>query len=334
MSLSPPASSGNSRFLPTSRPPAAGSGARSLFPAGLGAGALSALLFLAASCSGGEPFDPAAYRAGEEAWRAEQEADLRSDGSWLTVADLHFLTAGEHTVGSGEDADLRLPERFPGTAVTVSWSKDGVATARVAEGVSATVAGEPFTEGELEVGEESAVHLDDRVRFWLHTSGERRALRLRDLDHPVRTNFTGRRWFEVDPAYRVEAVFERYAEPRNVEAINIRGDIERYVSHGDAVFERDGAEIRMQAFTRSSGRLFFVMSDATSGAETYRAARFLEVPPPEGDRVILDFNRAENPPCGFSQFTTCPTPPPSNRLAVRIEAGELRYEPPPASSTD
>lgn len=295
---------------------------------------LPAALVLGAACSDREPFDLAAYRAGEEAWRAEQEADLRSDGSWLTVADLHFLTAGEHTVGSGEDADLRLPERFPGTAVTVSWSKDGTATARVAEGVSATVAGEPFTEGPLEVGEKAAVHLDGRLRFWLHTSGERRALRLRDLDHPTRTNFTGRRWFAVDPAYRVEAVFERYPEPREVEAINIRGDIERYVSHGAAVFERDGVEIRMQAFTRSSGRLFFVMSDGTSGAETYRAARFLEVPPPDGDRVILDFNRAENPPCGFSQFTTCPTPPPSNRLAVRIEAGELRYEPPTASPTD
>lgn len=326
MRFRPAVSSGNSHLPPSSRrTPAAAAVFTVVVPAAL---------FLGVACSGSEPFDPAAYRAGEEAWRAEQEADLRSDGSWLTVADLHFLTAGEHTVGSGEDADLRLPERFPGTAVTVSWSKDGTATARVAEGLGATLAGEPFTGGELEVGEAAAVHLDDRVRFWLHTSGERRALRLRDLDHPARTNFTGRRWFEVAPEYRVEAVFERYAEPREIEAINIRGDIERYVSHGDAVFEKDGAEIRMQAFTRRSGRLFFVMSDGTSGAETYRAARFLEVPPPEGDRVILDFNRAENPPCGFSRFTTCPTPPPSNRLAVRIEAGELRYEPPPASPTD
>lgn len=324
MRVRPSVSTGKSPFPESPRPT----------PAGVLAALLPAALFLGAACSGPEPFDPAAYREAEETWRAEQEAELRSDGSWLTVADLHFLTVREHTVGSGEEADLRLPERFPEVAVTVSWSKDGTATARVAEGVSATVGGEAFTEGELTVGESSAVHLDDRVRFWLHTSGERRALRLRDLDHPVRTNFTGRRWFEVDPAFRVEAVFDRYAEPLPVEAVNIRGDLEPYVSHGDAVFEMDGAEIRMQAFTRPSGRLFFVMSDGTSGVETYRAARFLEVPPPDGDRVILDFNRAENPPCGFSQFTTCPTPPPANRLAVRIEAGEMRYEPPAPAPTD
>lgn len=285
------------------------------------------------ACSGGAAFDPDAYREAEEAWRAEQETDLRSDGSWLTVADLHFLTPGEHVVGSGGDAALRLPARFPAAAVTVTWSEEGAATARVAEGVSATVGGEPFTEGELEAGEDGAVHLDDRIRFWLHTSGERRALRLRDLDHSLRTNFTGRRWFPVDPAYRFEARFERYPERREVEAINIRGDIERYVSDGEAVFELDGEEVRLQAFTRPSGNLFFILSDGTSGQETYRAARFLEMPPADGDRALVDFNRAENPPCGFSRFTTCPTPPSQNRLGVRLEAGELRYEP-PAPATD
>lgn len=294
----------------------------------LGLALLAAFSSAAWACSGGEAFDPDAYRETEAAWRAEQEADLRSDRSWLTVAGLHFLTPGEHVVGSGEDADLRLPARFPEAAVTVTWSKEGVATARVADGLAASVGGEPFTGGALEVGEDGAVHLDDRVRFWLHTSGERRALRLRDLDHPARTNFTGRRWFPVDPAYRFEARFDRYAQRREVEAVNIRGDIERYVSDGEAVFEFGGEEVRLQAFTRSSGNLFFILSDATSGQETYRAARFLEMPPADGDRAVVDFNRAENPPCGFSRFTTCPTPPPGNRLAVRIEAGELRYEPP------
>ena len=156
--------------------------------------------------------------------------------------------------------------------------------------------GEPFTEGELELGEDGALHLDERLRFWLHSSGERRALRLRDLDHPLRTNFTGRKWFPLDPKFRVAAAFERYPETRHVEAINIRGDIENYASDGDVVFDWDGQEIRMQAFNRRNGVLFFVLSDGTSGMETYRSARFLEVPPPENGRVVVDFNRAVNPP--------------------------------------
>ena len=286
------------------------------------------LILAAAACTGGSaPFDEDAWREGERLYREEEEAELTSDGSWLTVAGLHFLTEGEHTVGSGEDADLRVPDRFPGTAVTVSWSADGTAFARVAEGVNAVVAGEPFSEGELELGEDSAVSLDGRVSFWLHSSGERRALRMRDLDNPLRANFTGREWFPLDPRFRVVAAFERYAERREVEAVNIRGDIQRYVSDGEAVFDWEGEEVRLQAFTRPSGNLFFILTDGTSGVETYPAARFLTTTPPEGGRVIVDFNRAVNPPCGFNGFTTCPTPPPQNRLSLRIEAGERRYHP-------
>ena len=298
-------------------------------------GFLLAILGLAgvACTSGGAPFDEAEWTAGEEAHRQRVEEALTSDGSWLTVAGLHFLTVGDHVVGSGDDADLRVPDRFPEAAVTVSWSTDGKAFARVSEGVAATVGGEPFTEGELVRGEDGAVHLDERTRFWLHSSGERRALRLRDLDNPLRTNFTGRKWFPLDPRFRVAAAFERYPEQRNVEAINIRGDIENYVSDGEVVFDWEGEEVRMQAFTRANGNLFFVMSDGTSGAETYPAARFLTIPPPEDGRATVDFNRAENPPCGFNAFTTCPTPPPQNRLAIRIEAGELRYHP-SSSPTD
>ncbi len=301
----------------------------------LGAG-LALFALVLAGCGGAAPapFDEAVWRAGEEQYRADVEERLTADRSWLTVAGLHFLTVGEHVVGSGEEADLRLPERFPDEAVTVRWTSDRTAYAWVAEGVEATVGGEPFREGELELGEDGAVHLDDRIWFWLHYSGERRALRLRDLDFPLRRDFTGREWFPLDPTFRVEAAFERYPEERHIEAINIRGDIEPYVSHGEAVFDWEGEAIRMQAFTRSNGNLFFVLTDGTSGVETYPSARFLTSSPAENGRVVVDFNRAVNPPCGFSAFTTCPTPPPQNRLPFRVEAGERRYHHSPAPTGD
>ncbi len=288
------------------------------------------LLVVSLGCAavGSEPFDRKAWEEGEAAWRAQEEAELVSDGSWLTVAGLHFLTAGEHTVGSGASDDLRLPDRFPAAAVRVRFDADGRAFAEVAEGVAATIAGATFSSGELEIGEANAVHLDDRISFWLHTSGDRRALRLRDMDRWLRTTFTGQVWYPLDPAYRVEARFDPYPEERPVKAVNIRGDLEDYVSHGEAVFDLAGETHRMQAFTRSNGNLFFVMTDLTSGVETYPAARFLTTSPPSDGRVILDFNRALNPPCGFSEFTTCPTPPAQNRLPVRIEAGEKRYHRP------
>lgn len=131
----------------------------------------------------------------------------------------------------------------------------------------------------------------------------------------------------IDPKFRVEAAFERHPQQRQVEAVNIRGDIVDYVSDGEAVFDWEGEEVRLLAFTRRNGNLFFILTDGTSGVSTYPAARFLTTAPPENGRVVLDFNRAENPPCGFSAFTTCPTPPPQNRLRFRIEAGERRYHP-------
>ena len=72
-------------------------------------------------------------------------------------------------------------------------------------------------------------------------------------------------------------------------------------------------------------QLFFVFRDLTSGKETYPAGRFLYAALPQAGRVVLDFNLAENPPCAFTPYATCPLPPPQNRLQVRIEAGELDY---------
>jgi uncharacterized protein (DUF1684 family) len=63
----------------------------------------------------------------------------------------------------------------------------------------------------------------------------------------------------------------------------------------------------------------------TSGKETYAASRFLEADPPKDGQVVLDFNEAYNPPCAYNPYTTCPLPPPQNRLPVRIEAGEKTY---------
>jgi uncharacterized protein (DUF1684 family) len=71
--------------------------------------------------------------------------------------------------------------------------------------------------------------------------------------------------------------------------------------------------------------LFFIFKDLTSRGETYGAGRFLHAPLPVNGIVDLDFNRAYNPPCAFTDFATCPLPVKENQLQVRIPAGELRW---------
>ena len=77
--------------------------------------------------------------------------------------------------------------------------------------------------------------------------------------------------------------------------------------------------------SRDATELFFIFRDQTSGKETYGAGRFLYADLPKDGKVVLDFNKAYNPPCAFTPYATCPLPPPQNRLPVRIEAGEKAY---------
>jgi uncharacterized protein len=128
----------------------------------------------------------------------------------------------------------------------------------------------------------------------------------------------------------VEARLETPSEQREVIVPAVAGPGERYAVAGTAVFEAPDAEgeQRLLAFEETPGEdLFFVFGDATNRSETYPGGRFMYMPPPaEGsDRMVIDFNQAYNPPCVFTEFATCPFPLPENRLAIRVEAGELRY---------
>ena len=72
-------------------------------------------------------------------------------------------------------------------------------------------------------------------------------------------------------------------------------------------------------------RFYIVFRDASSGTETYEAARFLYADLLDDGTTVLDFNEAYNPPCAFNPYTTCPIPIPENRLAVKVLAGEKAY---------
>src|SRR5262249_6671617 len=111
--------------------------------------------------------------------------------------------------------------------------------------------------------------------FWVHESGERLAIRLRDPHgEPART-FAGFRWFPVDDRYRVTGRFVKDPAPRQMKVPNLLGDIDTYTTEGVVEFTIDGRKARLRPYTTRPGRLYFVFRDGTSGRETYEAARFL-----------------------------------------------------------
>lgn len=284
----------------------------------------AAFVVLTLALLGGAGAEDPAYEATLASWQAEQETNLKKDRSWLTVAGLYWLREGENTVGADPSNDFVLPEGSAPDYVGVFDFADRKASFRAADGVAVTQDGEPANRVELEMGEKHAVAIGE-LKMWLHYSGPRLAIRLRDLNSSLRKEFTGLKWFPVDPRYRVEATFTPYAEPKKVDLLNVLGDIESFESPGYVDFELMGTSVRMEPMTTSGGGLWFVFRDGTSGKGSYPAARFLRAEKPENGKVVIDFNRSYNPPCAYNPHTTCPVPTKQNRLKVRIEAGEMDY---------
>ena len=268
------------------------------------------------------------YAAQIEAWRVDREEKLKADDGWLTVAGLFFLNEGDNSFGSSplNDIVLRTGARPCGRLqpCAAARSRRGRRRERPSPSMAASVAEARLWPRE---GDERPVVSIGPLTLYVHYSGPRLAIRLRDLDSELRRRFTGLRWFPVDESYRVRGRYVPHDQPRTVELSNILGDIEPARSSGSVVLTVGGEELRMTALD-VGGRLWFVFRDLTSGRETYSAARFLYADTPvEDGYTTVDFNRAYNPPCAFNPYTTCPLPPRENRLPVRIEAGERDYQP-------
>jgi hypothetical protein len=267
-----------------------------------------------------------AYRADVEKWRQTREQNLQKDDGWLTVSGLFWLKEGENRVGTAESDQIALP---PGSAPARvgSFILAGGKTRFVAErGAQVTSSGKlvesldmrPDTPGPPDIVSVKGLSMSVIKR------GTRYGIRLRDVNSVYRREFTGLRWFPVDESWRIQARFVPYRPPKQIPVLDIIGNTEPQPCPGYASFTIAGKEYRLEPIAEGD-RLFFIFRDLTAGRETYPSGRFLYSEAPRDGRVVLDFNRAYNPPCAFTPYATCPLPPPQNRLAVRIPAGEMVY---------
>jgi hypothetical protein len=98
-----------------------------------------------------------------------------------------------------------------------------------------------------------------------------------------------------------------------------------YVAPGIVRFTHDGAEHTLTAFNgKQPGAFMILFTDETSGTTTYGANRNIGFAGPDADGTVrLDFNRAVNLPCAFTDLATCPLPPEGNHLPFEVTAGEL-----------
>ena len=276
----------------------------------------------------GSRVDRAAYRKGIEAWREAREESLKADGGWLTVAGLHWLQPGDNRFGADPGCEIVLPAGSAPAQAGVFTLQEGRVGVRMEPGVAATVGGKPVEAMELRsdsLGEPDILRLD-RLTLQVIDRGGRLGIRLKDTNSRFREQFTGLRWYPVRGRYRVDARFVAHEAQRTMPIPTILGTTEPMLNPGYVLFELDGRELRLEALQEGPDEdLFFIFHDRTSGRQTYPAGRFLHADRPVEGVVVLDFNRAYNPPCAFTPYATCPLPPRQNRMPVGIEAGELDY---------
>jgi uncharacterized protein (DUF1684 family) len=267
------------------------------------------------------------YQAEIQKFQQDYEAKLKTDTGWLTIAGLSFLSQPVTTFGSNPLNDIVLPAGAPDKAGTFQL-KNGKVLVKAEPGVTFMLEGKPVTEKLLKSdgeGPPDRLTLGD-LQLWVHQSGDRPSIRLRDKNSKLRKEFAGTSWFPINAAYKVEGTYTPYAKPKIVEVPNILGDIDKMPVPGIVSFTINGQEMKMEPIAEPGDKEFwFVFRDLTSGHETYPAARFIYLPPPVNGKMTIDFNRAENPPCAYNPYTTCPLPFEQNRLKMRIEAGEKAY---------
>jgi uncharacterized protein len=259
-------------------------------------------------------------------WREKRLTELKSDDGWLTVVGLFWLKEGRNRIGSDPANEIVLPAGSAPGRVGVIDFHQGRSTLRVEKGVPLLVNDQPVREFELGAKKQEkpdTMQLGE-VSFFIIKRGERYGVRVRQKNSRARLEFAGLKYFPVREAYRVNARYVAYDRPKEIEIVNILGDVAKMESPGYVEFNVNGKAQRLEPITEGK-QLFFIFRDLTSAKTTYPAGRFLYADLPQGNTVVLDFNRAINPPCAFTSFATCPLPPPQNWLKVAIEAGEQAY---------
>ncbi|MDQ6646380.1 MAG: DUF1684 domain-containing protein [Pseudomonadota bacterium] len=276
--------------------------------------------------------DNDSYTQSIQQWHAERIGRLTAPDGWLSLIGLEWLKEGANRVGNAADNDIVLAAG-PAHIGTLTLAGDGALSIALAKDSGATVDGKPVTNAALVddahvTGDAEPTTISvGSVSFYAIDRDGRKGLRIKDSDAPGRKHFVGIDSFPIDASWRIEATWVPAASSETLEMGSVIGTIDKYPVPGKLEFTRDGKHFELLPVIEVPGdkQYFVVFADRTSGKETYGAARFLYVDPPKNGKVIVDFNKAYNPPCAFTPFATCPLAPPENRLDMRVTAGEKNY---------
>jgi uncharacterized protein (DUF1684 family) len=271
------------------------------------------------------------YKQGIEQWHAGRVERLTAPDGWLSLIGLEWLKPGDNRIGSAVDNDIVL-KAGPAHLGVVTLAADGSVQLTLSADSGALIDGKPIAQAVLvddaHAGDAAPTTVSfGTASFYAIDRSGRKGLRVKDTNAPTRQHFAGIESFPIDPSWRIEATWVPAKPGETLEMGTAIGTVDKFPVPGKLEFTRDGQSFELLPVIEEpdDAQYFVVFADRTSGKETYGAARFVYVDPPKDGKVVLDFNKAYNPPCAFTPFATCPLAPPENRLDIRVTAGEKKY---------
>lgn len=262
-------------------------------------------------------------------YQKQLDDQLQQQDSWLTLAGLYWLKEGKNTVGANPEMDVALPAGAAPAKVGVIELTDKKVTFAPAPESGVMSGGVPVTgkiELESDLNRNQTILEIGKVSFYLIIRGSRYGIRVKHEDNPTRLKFEGRIWWPVDDNRRVTAKIHWYEPQKMVDIPDVLGDVTKTAMDCALEFTIDGRPYKLDAYGLPSGQFYILFHDLSCHNGSYPAGRFLVTEYPDEDTVVLDFNKAHNPPCAFTPYATCPLPPEQNYMSVAIQAGE-RYKP-------
>ncbi len=267
--------------------------------------------------------DPASYIASVEQWQQDRLEALKGKNGWLNLAGIYWLKDGIQTIGSDSANDIVFPAKAPAFIGSLNL-EDTLVHLKVKDDVELFYKNEAVKELDLSYDsslEPSYITHGD-FAWYIMKRHHSLAIRLRDYKHPALEAMDHIPSYPIEPEYVVKA---RLVPFEDVKVITVPTPFQDYTQDyecpGELHFRLKGKKLTLLPFI-SGDKYFIIISDETSGLETYAGGRFMYAEPDSSGSVLLDFNKAYNPPCAVTAFAACPMPPRENHLPVKIEAGE------------
>lgn len=270
--------------------------------------------------------DPA-YEQEIHSWRQDRIATLMAPDGWLALAGLFWLKEGPNTFGAGDSNSIVFPAKAP-DKLGIFWLEEDSVAMELLPGHEATVEEQKITSYALTGHATTPIIHFENLDWLLIQRTNKFGIRLWDRQHPKIQDTLHIDSYPIEPAWRLPAQWLPDSSGHTVKVRNVLDMEMDMETEGRLQFESGGQQFELIALDGGEDQFFMIFADATTGGETYGGGRYLyaDRPDPDSDgQTFIDFNKAYNPPCAFTDFATCLLPPTENRLDLAIMAGEKSY---------